>query len=701
MIYKKIPLFLLQFCFTFSLFSQISENFTLEYNWVGDSIPNVGGVIYNDIWGLTDCDAQEYAIMGSTEFIHVFKMDVYEEVGRVAGGSLSLWRDLKTYDEVVYGVADQGQEGLSIIDLRNLSSMIENGDTLKIDKQLQDEFTRAHNIFIDQANSRLYVAGSNTQNDGLIVYDLFDDPLNPKLVAMIPLMGGGYVHDLYVRDNIAYCSHGANGYYIWDMSDPKIPVLLANTITNGYNHSSWLSEDGNYAFVAEETSGLPMLVIDVSDKDNGNIEIVNSFSEPLLSPVHLNNVAHNPFVRGNKLYVSYYEDGVQVFDVNDPINPSRMAYYDTNPNNVAYSGTNGNWGVFPFFPSGKVIASDDLFGLFVLAPDFEFSPMDHIPITNTITLINYNCDDMTYSFNAQEGYLDYTLYESDTIFYRGPKNEFVVPAGEYSLFLNNGDCTNTSAEVMSNTFFLSPKPDPLGEISSDGLEFCEFETATISLSANVSFVRWYKDGQEIMATENLLSIEVMESGEYSAEIFVNDPSGFGIDHVGDCSEELNRLNLTFFEVEPIAIFESDGLLSTGTNTAYQWYLNGQAIPGAIDQFHQALEDGDYYVIAIDDNGCSVQSETLSIVLTSVLDLNPVFKISAYPNPVADVLHLNSKEGFAHDQKFEIYAISGEKIGIINSIHQNANEWQFNFSRLDKGVYFIFTEGLEPIRIVKL
>jgi hypothetical protein len=38
---------------------------------------------------------------------------------------------------------------------------------------------------------------------------------------------------------------------------------------------------------------------------------------------------HNPVVMGNKLYVSWYQAGVQVFDITDPTNPIRKGQYDT------------------------------------------------------------------------------------------------------------------------------------------------------------------------------------------------------------------------------------------------------------------------------------------------------------------------------------------------------------------------------------
>jgi hypothetical protein len=77
-------------------------------------------------------------------------------------------------------------------------------------------------------------------------------------------------------------------------------------------------------------------------------------------------IAHNPYIIGNKAYISYYHDGVQVFDFSDPRHPVKCAYFDTDPLNDNYSGYGGAWGVYPFLPSHHILASDLLNGLYVL-----------------------------------------------------------------------------------------------------------------------------------------------------------------------------------------------------------------------------------------------------------------------------------------------------------------------------------------------
>jgi hypothetical protein len=74
---------------------------------------------------------------------------------------------------------------------------------------------------------------------------------------------------------------------------------------------------------------------------------------------------HNPMIKGDLLYVSWYEAGVLVFDLRDPYHPVQKGRFDT------YSGplalVTGCWGVYPFLGPDRILASDTETGLYVLS----------------------------------------------------------------------------------------------------------------------------------------------------------------------------------------------------------------------------------------------------------------------------------------------------------------------------------------------
>lgn len=359
---------------------------------------------YNDCWGYS-ADGREFAIFGSLESVYFVDIteptnpvlvDQFVEVATPAnGGTFSLWRDFKVYkhpngNAYAYAVVDldtspHDEEGIlvfDITDIQNFDLLTNPNPVRKVNQQLT-HLSEAHNIFIDEPNGRLYACGTDTQREGLIVLDLLADPIDPPLLSSLPLPPYNYVHDLYVADNIAYCSHGETSTYaIWNYENPSLPFLVASVETGAYQHSSWPTQDNNYAYYCEETQNTPIGVIDISDVNyntplGNDIFIENTFREPLLEPINGDtaNIAHNPFIKDNLLYISYYEDGLQIFDVSDPTmkQPPRVAYLDTSPHTPNYTTTLNNWGTYPFYDSGIIIATDTEFGLFIA--EIEETPL--------------------------------------------------------------------------------------------------------------------------------------------------------------------------------------------------------------------------------------------------------------------------------------------------------------------------------------
>ena len=388
MLLKKVFLVLSGIMFYYSFISaqlpcppSISLNMTLESAWDHPTAYPVGGSAFNDIWGYVN-GSEEYAILGGRDSIYI--IDISDPQNPVKNFAIfqsdtSTWRDMKVYQHYLYAIADSGpssNKGVTIYDLSQLP------DTVIYVGSLDQQFTRGHNIFIDTDNARLYAVGIPGNQD-VCVYDL-SDPADPVLWDCIALdtivypdttlLSKYYIHDIFVRNNVAYCSHGYMGYFIWDMQDKSNVHLLGaidgSNLGNGYVHSSWNTDDNQKAVVATEVGADPKLyLIDQSDLEN--MDVLYEWKEPLLECMDTVNtsgkIPHNPYIIGDHVYVSHYNDGLQVLRIADDT-LGRVAYYDTYPQNNNYSSRwNGNWGVYPFFPSGMVVASDQAHGLHTLS----------------------------------------------------------------------------------------------------------------------------------------------------------------------------------------------------------------------------------------------------------------------------------------------------------------------------------------------
>lgn len=344
--------------------AQDSLNMTLLGRWHVDTLPatNQYGNIYNATWGYTR-NGREYGIIGSIPGTHI--IDVTDpanlaEVAFIEGawqGNDVVHREFKTYRDRLYGVTDEGPGTLQIIDLRFLpdsAPLLYNSNAL---------LHRAHTLWIDTTNARLYTWAGSTQ---AAVYDLTDPDL-PVLLndceADIPWWNQeiGVVHDGYVRDNIGYVND-QDGMHIVDFTNSATPELIGS-LTNypqpGYNHSGWLHQNGWLYVQADETHGMDLKLFDVSDPTN--IEFVDTIGVEWSEY----SIPHNPCFKGNELHVSYYYDGYWLWSVADPFNSQLLGYYDTSlqPHTDSYEGA---WGVYPFLPSGHVLVSDMQRGLFVI-----------------------------------------------------------------------------------------------------------------------------------------------------------------------------------------------------------------------------------------------------------------------------------------------------------------------------------------------
>ena len=367
---KSTTLIISIFAFLNALTAQDITELTQLYNW---DDPNIVGSSfydnkYNEVWGFVQ-DGIEYGVIGSTDGTHFFdisdpslssELDGAFVEGKVTGGII-IHRDYHDYNGYLYAVADEGPSSLQIIKLDGLPASTE--VVYDSDQLLR----RAHNIFIDTSSALLYAMGVGTFNGGYSMKILsLEDPENPVELSSLPSadLNLPYVHDGYIENGIGFFNCGYSGLYMIDFSEPTNPVLmgvLEDYQDNGYNHSGWPHETADIYYLADENHGLRIKVIDYSEPNS--MEVVNFIDAETEFPEE--SIPHNLIVMDNYLYVSYYFDGVQVYDVTDAANPVRVAQFDTYPIVDFTDDYNGNWGVYPFPGSKKLVASDMRNGFFL------------------------------------------------------------------------------------------------------------------------------------------------------------------------------------------------------------------------------------------------------------------------------------------------------------------------------------------------
>ncbi|MDG1917516.1 MAG: choice-of-anchor B family protein [Flavobacteriales bacterium] len=370
--------------FTTTIQAQDSENINLLYQWSVDTLIGSEAFdnVYNEVWGVV-VDDREYAIIGSTAGTHFFDVtnpstasEIAFVAGRVVGDEI-IHRDYHDYQNYLYAVSDEGLSSLQIIDISTLP------DSVSVVYDSSDLFYRSHNIFIDTAKARLYTTNGD-------IYTL-ENPIDPKFLYNTSLLSS---HDVYVENDTAYINTGTLGFVIVDFSQTTLENQSHEVIgtlptypDQGYNHSGWITTDGNYYAMADETWGMRMKMLDISDFSN--IEVVALFG----SGVDENSIPHNQIINGNYLYTAYYHDGFYVHDISDPFTPILIGYYDTfEPDH--HESYMGAWGVYPFLPSGNILISDMQTGLYLFEVNYDNPLGTDVLVNNKNAIYPNPCSDV-------------------------------------------------------------------------------------------------------------------------------------------------------------------------------------------------------------------------------------------------------------------------------------------------------------------
>ena len=285
-------------------------------------------------------------------------------------------------------------DGVHIVDLSNPYFPILLG---KVKADSGNGFNGIHEMVV--AGNFLIENYNSTSNKTLKIIDI-SNPANPVFKWDLSPIDSLWVHAVHVRGNRMYTSGWNGRIEIYDISNlaSQPPQLLGLINGNSTNHSTWTSEDGRYLFSCRETLDGDLRVYDVQNP-----------AVPLLirtirtTDLGINAISpHNPVVLGNYLYISWYQAGVQVFDISNPREPTRVAQYDTyqqtfappegelekletadpwdmvcgaaNRQNALPNSFEGNWAVFPI-GQNKVLAGDMANGLLVLDASAVAAPL--------------------------------------------------------------------------------------------------------------------------------------------------------------------------------------------------------------------------------------------------------------------------------------------------------------------------------------
>jgi choice-of-anchor B domain-containing protein len=324
----------------------VAQNINIAYRakltFPGETMANICGYAAN---------GHEYALCGGSKGMHIVEVtnpDAPVKLVKIPGPD-NLWKEIKTYKNFAY-ITSEGGGGVQIVDLSGLPGTTLNYQNYKGDGAIANQLNTIHALHIDTTKGYLYAYGSNLFSGGAVVLDLNTDPYNPTYVGKYDLLG--YIHDGWVDNDTLYACHISAGFFsIADMSDKNNPQLLGTQATpNFFTHNSWMSKDRKTIFTTDETDDSFLTAYDITDPTD------IKFLDKVQSNPGSNSVGHNTHILENYAVTAWYHDGVTIVDVTDPSNMVQVGNYDIDPN-VSGGGQMGCWGVYPYLPSGNLVAT--------------------------------------------------------------------------------------------------------------------------------------------------------------------------------------------------------------------------------------------------------------------------------------------------------------------------------------------------------
>lgn len=191
-------------------------------------------------------------------------------------------------------------------------------------------------------------------------------------------------------------------------------------------------------------------------------------------------------------------------------------------------------------------------------------------------------------------------------------------AGTYALEVTN---PVTACVFLTAVAIVGQDSVPEPTLSAAGATtFCSGDSVALFVDTLAgSGYQWTLDGTEL-------------TGATGGSIVANSTGTYGVVVTGanGCSASAFLDVVVNVPVQPVITASADTLYTTGTGDP-QWYLDGNAIAGAVDSFLVTYFSGSYSVSLVDSNGCTGFSDPYIYISTGVEGLAHA-SASLAPNP---------------------------------------------------------------------
>jgi predicted outer membrane repeat protein len=153
-------------------------------------------------------------------------------------------------------------------------------------------------------------------------------------------------------------------------------------------------------------------------------------------------------------------------------------------------------------------------------------------------------------------------------------------------------------------------------------------------------------------------------------------------------EEIDSLHLVIVPaaITPVVeqVFAATLSVTNGTYTSYQWYLDGQMIPGETASSLNISQIGLYMVRVSNTSGCEAYSDPLGIGVSDLSE-QEILDHKLYPNPTTDVVYVETPTHLGKEYSIHLYDYQGRELKSF-SFEKQAHTMSIDLSAFSQGVY---------------
>lgn len=234
---------------------------------------------------------------------------------------------------------------------------------------------------------------------------------------------------------------------------------------------------------------------------------------------------------------------------------------------------------------------------------------------------------------------------------------------------DGGTCVRTDSLII----FERTVPPVVNTLSDTTICYGDSLLLTTTSSDSIQGIVWQNNGQNIGS--GAVWVKPDSTTTYTAVV----------DFVNGCTATTSTEIGVNYILQPAVSLAFDTLLVNDEWVSYQWFVNGNSIPAAIDTFWVAQQNGNYSVLVTDSLGCAAESNPLSFNSFDLREFDQQM-VKLYPNPVEYNLTIETNSRVTNP-RFELYNLVGQKMTIVvTSVRKHL--YDMDVESLKPGLYFI-------------